>query len=190
MPRDVWLYQGFIGPAHSDTTLVDQSWREELPPLVPLQAPPSLGSFDIPIEALPIAVFTPTEDTFLVPLLMPEILGRTEFFYGDVPKANFTAKIGGLFVYTASHWEDDVEHVFEACFRATTGLVFARLIDITIGGANAVIFSKVMTSSPTLILARSIPLTLIDGHVYQVQTGKANSVGSVGFRISCTLHHI
>ena len=65
---------------------------------------------------------------------------------------------------------DAGSYLYEAYFRATSGTVYARLIDNT-----AVTLGDVSTSSGTFARVRSGALSLVSGREYRTQVGKAGA---------------
>lgn len=80
---------------------------------------------------------------------------------------------GGAVLYTAANWLN-TSFYFEVYFRATSGTVYARLLD-NLG--NVVTGSELSTTSASFVRIRSSALTLINGRSYRVQFGKETPDG-------------
>jgi len=84
------------------------------------------------------------------------------------PAAIIFDPCGPPFLYTAANWTG-VDFFLEVYFRATTGTVYAQLIDNT----NAVpVGSRISTAASTFTRVRSGAVSLVDGRAYRVQFGK------------------
>lgn len=80
--------------------------------------------------------------------------------------------IGDVFRYDSDNW-DDVDFLFEAYYRATTGTAYARLYDLT--ASAAVTDGELDTTETTFQRERTGALTLTNEHVYECQVGKSGS---------------
>jgi len=76
---------------------------------------------------------------------------------------------GAPFLFTEDHWRT-IRVVLEVYMKAVVGTIFARVIDKTSG--LPVANSEVNTAVVTFQRIRSLELTLIDTHEYQIQFGK------------------
>lgn len=90
----------------------------------------------------------------------------------EVPNAPPTyVTYGSSFLWTAVNW-GSVNVYLEVYIRATTGTVYARLLD---GNNSPVTNSEVSTASATFQRLRSSALTLTNALTYRVQFGKAGA---------------
>jgi len=80
------------------------------------------------------------------------------------------ASKGKAFLYTKSNWQGATFY-FEVYWRSISGIVYARLYNITDGAEVA--DSTLTTKSGTFTRSRSTALTLTDGKEYRIQFGVA-----------------
>ena len=119
------------------------------------------------IVALITTRYTPivsiTQNVLVTPGLVSLTLTRF------IPLVLLFTTYGGIFLWTSANW-GSVNIYLETYIRATTGTVYARLID---SDNNVVTNSEVSTALTTFQRLRSNALTLVNGKTYRNQFGKA-----------------
>lgn len=85
------------------------------------------------------------------------------------------------FLFVADHWSKDTFEL-RAFMRATAGIAYARVFDVT-DGAEVV---QMQTASATLEFVTSGAATLIDAHQYRVEFG--TTAGDAGGFTMYTFH--
>lgn len=98
-------------------------------------------------------------------------------------EAGGLTNIGGIYRHVTEAFNPAGLTTLQVEMLATSGAVVAHLFDET--SAIAVPSSVVSTSSPTLELVESNPISLIDNHDYRVQVGPAGGGELLAARIVC-----
>lgn len=96
-------------------------------------------------------------------------------FGGLIVAINYVS-YGGEFLFTRANWKG-IAIYLEVYMRALSGVVYARLYDVTAG--VEVTDSTINTSNLSFERIRSIALTLVDTHTYRIQVGRTSNSGEV-----------
>jgi len=112
--------------------------------------------------------------TALSPLGTP---GVPYAFAAKVAAAVYVAR-GAILLWETSHWAGQTMY-FEATMLAAVGSVLARLRDTT---ADSVVANSTLeTAAAAATRLRSSGLTLVDGHEYRPEYGKAAGDSGTGY---------
>lgn len=99
------------------------------------------------------------------------------FYSGIAAAVGIAYVLAGMpFYWATASRPANVLPYLEVFFKATTGTVYARLLDVTVSPVTAVANSGLSTSTTSLIRKRTnSSLVFTDGHEYMLQLGKQGS---------------